>query len=243
MSSTVQPLPQVALPSRKQVAVGAVVAVAITGIALVFFVLPAERGIDLTGFGEATGLTGLAQSGAAENIYLKRGQARTNVLFPLASPIAAEALEADLRSGLETNGQRLLPGVPIRTDHFTWDLLPYEGIELKYTLAQGAPMIFAWSAPKVLNIDMHSHPFDGGDKLTESFVIAPMQQQSAIYVAPFAGIHGWYWQNRSLDNVMLTLDAAGQFTASQIFNQAGPHPRPLTDEQPAGAPAAAAATE
>ncbi|HYD25937.1 MAG TPA: hypothetical protein VEB68_14200, partial [Croceibacterium sp.] len=56
-------------------------AVAVAAAGLVVFVLPAEYGIDPTGAGAALGLTQLA--GEEENIYLKRGQARTNVLFPI----------------------------------------------------------------------------------------------------------------------------------------------------------------
>ncbi|MGZ3235142.1 MAG: hypothetical protein ACXU7O_10635, partial [Croceibacterium sp.] len=56
-------VPAVALPSARQVAIGTAVAVIVASLAMVFFILPAELGIDLTGFGEKAGLTGLAQSG------------------------------------------------------------------------------------------------------------------------------------------------------------------------------------
>jgi hypothetical protein len=221
--------PPIALPTRRQAGIGAAVAAGVASAAAVFFVLPAEFGIDPTGFGEATGLTGLARtSGEEENIYLKRGQARTNVLFPLDA--SARPDEAVLRGTLADNGISVPAGTAVRTDRFTFELLPYEGIELKYDLAEGAPMIFAWKASAPVYLDMHSHPFDGGTALTESYVIDQLPAQTAVYVAPFSGIHGWYWQNRTLENVTLTLDASGQFTGSRIFNAAGEHPRPLSDE-------------
>jgi hypothetical protein len=79
---------------------------------------------------------------------------------------------------------------------------------------------------------MHSHPFDGGDALTESFVIADMQSQRGVYRAPFTGIHGWYWQNRTLEPVTLKLDASGAITGSKIFDQTGEHDRALTPPDP-----------
>ena len=92
-------------------------------------------------------------------------------------------------------------------------------------------MIFAWKASAPVHVDMHSHPFEGGEELTESFVIEDtLPSQTAVYVAPFDGIHGWYWQNRTLDEVTLTLDAAGQITGSRTFSPAGEQPRPLADE-------------
>jgi hypothetical protein len=228
--------PRTAQSSRRKVAIGAAVAVAIAAAGAVFFVLSSEFGIDPTGFGKAAGLTGLAPtSGEQENIYLKRGQARTNVLFPLDASAAPD--ETALRRTLAEKGIALSSATPIRSDRFEIELPPYEGIELKYDLAKGAPMIFTWKASAPVYLDMHSHPFDGGTALTESFVIDQLPSQTAVYVAPFSGIHGWYWQNRTLKNVTLTLDATGQFTASRIFDQAGEHPRPLSGERtPANGP-------
>jgi hypothetical protein len=218
--------------SRRKIAIGGAAAAVVASAALVLFLLPAEFGIDPTGFGRATGLTGLspAEGGEEENIYLKRGLARTNVLIPLPEEAALD--EATLRQTLVDKGITMPDGV-MRTDRYEIELLPYEGIEMKYDLAEGAPMIFTWKASAPVYLDLHSHPFDGGPEMTESFVIDQMPSQTAVYVAPFDGIHGWYWQNRTLNNVTVTLDASGHFTASRVFNEGGEHPRPLRDEQAA----------
>jgi hypothetical protein len=224
-------------PSRMKLLVGSAVALAAAAVGLVVFVLPAEYGIDPTGAGEALGITQLSQAGE-ENIYLKRGQARTNVLFPLDA--AAKVDEATLRKIMTDNGLAATT-LPIRSDRFEVELLPYEGIELKYVLAEGAPMIFSWRGTGEVNVDMHSHPFEGGVDATESFVITDTPSQTAAYVAPFTGIHGWYWQNRTLETIKLTLDATGAFTGSKIFDPAGEHDRPLSP--PEVAPETASATE
>jgi hypothetical protein len=239
MTDTAAPSPPVALPSRRRVAAGALVGVAVASIAAVFFVLPAEFGIDPTGFGEATGLTGLAGGGGEENIYLKRGQARTNTLFALDAGATPD--EATLRKTLAEKGVAL-PAGRIRSDRFAVELLPYEGIELKYDHAQGAPMVFRWKASKPVYLDMHSHPFVGGTDLTESFVIDDLPGQAGVYVAPFNGIHGWYWQNRTLETVPLELDTTGQVTGSRLFDAGGEHPRPLPDEAAAESQQAATPT-
>ena len=226
--------PPVELPSRKQVAIGSLVAVVVGSITAVFFVLPAELGIDPTGFGEATGLTGLAASGSGENIYLQRGLKRTNVLLPLEATASPD--QATLRSTLASKGLAVPAGLQVRTDHWEYELLPYENIEMKYRLAQGQPMIFAWHASKPLNYDMHSVPDQGGNEATESFAITDGPSQTAVYVAPFTGIHGWFWQNRSLEDVTLTIDTVGGFTGAVIFNQSGEHPRTLADEPAQPAP-------
>lgn len=215
-----------AAPSRKKLVIGSAAAMVVAAVGLTVFVLPAEYGIDPTGAGEALGLTQLSQSGEDENIYLERGQARTNVLFPLDG--SAEINEATISQTLAQSGATIPVGTQFQSDRFEFELLPYEGIELKYELAQGAPMAFSWRSTDTINFDMHSHPYEGGVDLTESYVITDAPTQTAVYVAPFTGIHGWYWQNRNLEPVTLTLDATGAFTASKIFDAAGEHDRPLS---------------
>jgi len=233
MTDTVQTAP--APPTRKKLLLGTGAALVVAAVGLVVFVLPAEYGIDPTGAGKALGLTRLAEGGGKENIYLKRGQARTNVLFPLEA--AAQPDEATLRKLLADKSVGLPAEAKVQSDRFQIELLPYEGIELKYVLDQGAPMVFSWRATAPVNVDMHSHPFAGGTEATESFVIADLAAQTAVYVAPFNGIHGWYWQNRTMQPVTLTLDATGAMSGSKIFDPAGEHDRPLAPPAAAGEPA------
>lgn len=178
------------------------------GTVVVLFVLPAEMGIDLTGFGQASGLSEISNPKAT--VPLERGQKRKGVLTASAGSQSPE------------------PGM---SDHWTYELPPYGEIELKYVLDQGAPITFTWSANGPLNYDMHAHPSAGGEALTESYAIAKGTGQSGRYVAAFAGIHGWHWQNRSLQPVQLTLDASGKITGSKLIDGRGEHDRPLT---PAG---------
>jgi hypothetical protein len=218
---------RVAPPSPRQLAVGSAVAIAVAAAAMVFFILPAERGIDLTGFGARTGLIGLAKKGPAANIYLERGLKRTNVLFPLDT--ADQPDEATLRATLAAKGIAVPEGARFVSDHWEYELLPYASIEMKYRLAQGQPMVFAWRAAVPLHYDMHAVPDQGGDLAAESFAIADAPSQAGVYVAPFPGIHGWFWQNQTLDSVTVSIDATGAFTGAIIFDQSGEHPRELAD--------------
>jgi len=215
--------PPVTLPSRRRVIAGSAIAAVVLALALVFFIMPAELGIDLTGFGERSGLTGLAQKGPAANVYLQRGLQRKNVLFPL--PADARPDEATLRATLAAHG--MAAPAKLQTDHWQVELQPYENIEMKYLLKQGEPMIFAWRASAPVHVDQHSVPDQGGNPATESFVITDASAQTAVYVAPFTGIHGWFWQNQSLNPVTVSIEATGAFGRAVIFDQGGEHPRQL----------------
>jgi hypothetical protein len=223
-----QPLIQpVAPPSPRQIVIGSAVAIVVASVAMVFFILPAELGIDPTGFGTKTGLIGLAQKGPAANVYLERGLKRTNVLFPLDAAAAAKPDEATLRATLAAKGIAVPAGARFVSDHWEYELLPYDSIEMKYKLAQGRPMIFAWHAAVPVHYDMHSVPDQGGNPATESFAITDAPSQTAVYVAPFTGIHGWFWQNQTLNPVTVSIDATGAFAGAVTFDQAGEHPRTL----------------
>lgn len=191
--------------SKKKLLIGGAGALVVAAGIFVAFVLPAEFGIDPTGIGKATGLVQIADS--AGNAELERGMKRSGVLT------------------LSDDAPTPEPGT---TDSWEIELGPYESVEFKYEIAQGKAMAFTWKASAPLRYDMHSHPFDGGPDLTESYGIGTAQTQHGRYVAPFTGIHGWYWQNRTLDTVKLTLNTTGAVEHSTVFDSAGEHARPLS---------------
>jgi len=183
---------------------GGVVALAAAGV--VMFVLPAETGWDPTGVGTATGLVKIANP---DNPALELGLVRMETQDVLLLSDTAPAAE---------------PGV---TDVWEYELAPFDSIEFKYTIPQGARIAFRWEGSGPLDYDMHAHPFEGGVDLTESFSVTQAQVMQGIYVAPFTGIHGWFWQNRSMNDVKLRLEASGGMTTSTIFSSAGEAERPL----------------
>lgn len=181
--------------------------VALVGAALaVFVVLPAETGWDPTGVGEALGLTEIADP---VNVELERGQARMAQQEVLTLSDTAPAI---------------IEGVQ---DSWEYELGPFESIEFKYTIAEGEPVAFGWEGTGELHYDMHAHPFEGGVEATESYVIGDAQAMGGTYTPAFTGIHGWFWENRSTDRVILQLTASGAMTTSTIFGAASEEERPL----------------
>lgn len=201
MTDPVPPVPPV--PSAKKLLIGTTAVVAIAAVALVVFIMPAEYGIDPTGAGKALGITKLSEPEMNEEQI--RGAKRTGVLTLSEQPLQREEWD----------------------DEWQVTLAPYEGIELKYTLNEGAAIDFEWEATDTVEYDLHSHPFEGGTELTESYAVDKGQGMQGRYVAAFTGLHGWYWQNRNLDDVTVTIRAAGAIDGSTVFQMGSQTERPL----------------
>lgn len=154
----------------------------------------AEFGVDPGGFGEKTGLIRLYE--AKFEYYLLKGQNR-NALRPLSSELS------------------------VPDDEWQISLGPFESIEFKYEVEQGTVILFTWLATAPLHFDMHAHPFEGGEALTESYIVDESPNFSGQYTAGFTGLHGWYWQNRKFETVMLTLRVEGKVEKSLVYQNGG----------------------
>lgn len=172
----------------------------------VFVILPAETGYDPTGVGAALGLTEIAEP---TNLELERGMARME------------------QQEVLTLSDTALPASDGITDVWEYELLPFESVEFKYTMPEGQPMTFHWQGTGTLAYDMHAHPFDGGEEVTESYGVDEAQEIHGRYTPAFSGIHGWFWENRSMDNVTLRLEASGPMSAATVYTASGEIDRPL----------------
>ena len=101
--------------------------------------------------------------------------------------------------------------VTLLTDWKQRELQPYESLEFKFRLEKGDSLLFSWYANDELIYDFHSQP-EGADANTAmSFESGRARQSSGVYLAPFDGEHGWFWENRATETVTVTLQASGFF--------------------------------
>jgi hypothetical protein len=110
-----------------------------------------------------------------------------------------------------------------RTDFEQFVLTPGEFVEYKYRLEAGRAMLYSWSATNFVRSEMHSEA-DGAPRGTAEFfeVAERTLFRHGSYVAPFPGIHGWYWLNEGHEPVIVTLHAAGFFDYAVEFRQDTP---------------------
>jgi hypothetical protein len=109
---------------------------------------------------------------------------------------------------------------PFKTDSMQFTLAPKEGMEYKYRLAKGAGLLFSWTATAPVHYELHSEPEAGPKGYAETFDKQDSRDGGhGNYVAPFSGIHGWYWENRTDSDVVVRLVSAGHYTESLEFRR------------------------
>lgn len=207
---TTTPEPQTAPPpSLATLAKTTALALAVAGVILITIVLPAEYGIDPIGTGERLGLTAIANPPVT---ILEMPKSEGAPLAPaMNGPIGEYPREFKL-------------------DTFEVELGPYDYLEYKYSMEKGATMVYAWTASAGVHHDMHGeHPAaGGGEPEAESFDKQDRKEAAGSYTAPFAGIHGWFWENPGSDPIKIRLTTSGFYSgAIEIRSDRSQHPRTL----------------
>jgi len=171
------------------------IALLLAAIVLVTAVLPAEYGIDPLRTGEVTGLMALYRSEQA---------AATAAAAPATVTPAA--------------GGPVFPQLnDYRLDAREFTIPPNSGMEFKYVLSKSATMIYAWKSSSFVDFDFHTEPAGKPPEASESFEKGEAAQKRGGYTAPYDGIHGWYWENKTDRDVTVKLSAAGFFAEGRLF--------------------------
>ena len=177
--------------STGRLAAACAIAAAAAAAVLTLFVLPAERGVDVTGLGRALGLTGMAAASEPE------------VSKEAATPMVATPSKATIAKA-----------TALRSDEMTVTLPPHSGVEVKAEMAAGDHMIFRWDATGPVKADMHGEPPNAADdEFTTYWKEVDLTQGQGAFTAPFEGIHGWYWRNRGETPVTIRIRTNGFYKA------------------------------
>ena len=189
-------------PSGRQLALASAGAALVAAVILFVAVLPAEYGVDPLGTGAALGLLP-ADPAAGSSPDGDPPPDDAGALTP--EPMGAVSYYA----------------APFAVDQITFELGPYEYVEYKYRLEQGASMQFAWEASSPVLHELHADPdgADGHDPV--SFDRQERSRAFGTHTAPFAGMHGWLWENPGGDEVTVTLTSAGFYSSALEYRSNG----------------------
>lgn len=109
-----------------------------------------------------------------------------------------------------------------KQDSIEIKLGPKEGMEYKYRLDKGAAFLYSWTSTGTVTSEMHSVPDGAPKEFAEFFDKGSSDRGHGSYVAPWPGIHGWWFENTSDQAVTITFTSQGFYTESHEFRRATP---------------------
>lgn len=187
--------------ARQRIAVAGGAALLVAGLVLVLFVLPAEFAVDPLGTGARLGLLDLGVTGqrvaALTEAAAAGGAGQATVVVPQTRVFQQETVDFAVAAG--------------------------EGMEYKYRLDQGKSLLYSWKASSPVDVEFHAEPDGAPPGYAETYEKATGRSEaSGTLTAPFSGIHGWYWENRSSEAVTVTLTSAGYYNLAHEFRTGAP---------------------
>ena len=116
-----------------------------------------------------------------------------------------------------------------RVDQAELSLYPSEWVEYFYRLEEGSSMVFTWDASGPVTYNFHASPDGAPAGYAESFDAQDLSTGHGTYIAPFSGIHGWYWENIGTEEIAITLTTAGFYSSAEEGRARAAGYKDLTD--------------
>jgi len=213
----------------------------VAGAILLFAWLPAEHGVDPTGVGHLLGLTEMGHIKEhlheEADADAKAALAEKTAAPAVVSAASSSSIQANAQINQKLDDIQLQLAALTKTveatsqavsvqdatavestdkpaeswlDEVEYVLEPGVGIEVKLKMLEGAVAEFEWSANgAVVNHDTHG---DGNGKEISYEKGRSIPEQTGQLIAAFDGNHGWYWRNRTEEDVVVTLRTRGDYT-------------------------------
>jgi hypothetical protein len=167
-------------------------AAALVGALVVFcVVLPAEHRKDPTGFGRLTGLLELSTPRVA----------KTDA--PTAPAATASATAPSLQNAW------FFP-TAYKTDTIRIPIGGDGEVEYKIKMKAGEALVYSWQSDSGnVYYDFHGEPVNNPKGSQTYKKDEELKSANGAFVAPFDGIHGWYWLNLTAKPIKITLKISG----------------------------------
>ena len=190
--------PTLEMPSRSGLLLRLGVAAVVGALLTVCVIMPAEYRKDPTGFGRLTGLIALATPTVAK---------------PAADAGSADA-KADTKSGTAPALSQNAWFYPaeFRTDTVKITLGPDGELEYKVAMKAGESMVYSWSVDQgTIYYDFHGEHANDPKNSQRYREEQETTKSNGTFVAPFDGIHGWFWLNLTGKPQVVTLKMSGYY--------------------------------
>jgi hypothetical protein len=174
------------MPTRGGLLVRTAVAAAVGAFVVFCVVLPAEYRKDPTGFGRLTGL-------------LELSTPRVTKQDPPVTAPSAPSIQ----------NSWFFP-VAYKTDTIRIPIGPDGEVEYKIKMKAGQAVVYSWQSDSGnVYYDFHGEPLNNPKGSQTYKKDEEIRSANGAFVAPFEGIHGWYWLNLTAKPIKITLKISG----------------------------------
>ena len=185
----------------------------IGAVILVVAVLPAEYGIDPTGAGKVLGFSRLYVPHDQESTTeLTETSTSSNPIIKLEDAgSAAHVIQPD-----EANNPAPLEQLSVREDDIEVVVPAGKGIEFKVHILKHGKMKYEWTTAnrEIIYFDFHGEVKQEKkpeEVFYESYTITYSNNVVGTFLAPFEGIHGWYFKNTTDQDIVVNFRLKGEY--------------------------------
>lgn len=206
------PLPTVnELPSTRKLVRSTFIALLTAVGLLVTVVMPSEYAVDPTGVGRALGLTqmGELKITLAQEALADTAPPQTAAIAPAPAPQVAQ-----VQAAAQPLSQSMAPPASaLKTNQMTVTLKPGEGKEIKLEMLKDKTVSYEWTtAGEPVNYETHGEPYNAKKGYFHSYGKGKqVKGDKGEFSAIFDGTHGWFWRNRSSNDVTISLKTTGDY--------------------------------
>ena len=202
---------------NKQLIKYLIISILIGGFVLVTAILPAEYNIDPLGTGKLFGFSRLYQDAAEEEIGMQNAPLKFKKLT-----IEESGSGPDVPVPEKVNEQAPVEQYTKREDNNITVVIPAgKGIEYKFKMLKYGSTKYEWYTDgSILYSDMHGELLlatPPEDEYFESYAEAYSNNMTGTLLAPFEGIHGWYFRNKNKEDVTVNIKLKGQYQLFDIY--------------------------
>jgi len=182
----------VQMPSAGGLLIRLAIAAVVGTLLTVCVIVPAEYRKDPTGFGKLTGLIALSTPTVAR------------------PPVEATPVDGKATTEPALSKNAWFYPTEYRTDTVKIPLGPDGELEYKVAMKAGEAMVYSWSVDREsVYYDFHGEPSNDPKHATRYREEQENTKANGAFVAPFEGIHGWFWLNLSGKPIVITLKMSG----------------------------------
>lgn len=189
------------IQSNKTLIKASLIALVTAVVIFTTVILPSEYGRDPSGVGQLLGLTKLANNASAE------------------SELEADKVDLKKSKSQKESDIAFKKNIEFQKDDVSVIVPAGKGVEYKFKMQRYANLTYRWDSNGVpVYFDFHGEPKGDTTGYFESYTIATTDKVEGSMTVPFDGTHGWYWKNKSDEDIIITLSTQGHYQVKGVVN-------------------------